>query len=613
MKMLFRKLFWIVLDIFLLNISFLFAIILRFGNTWKGGLVQYQSVFWVLTLFFIFFSLLFKMHQRIWRYISINDLLVIVETLTATIVVCLLYLNLIKDTYIPVTVKALTWFISLSLISGNKLIWRLYWEKRTPYKRKSEKVLIVGAGDAGLVIAREISKRPDLGFLVGFLDDDIQKIHQLVHNKRVLGSIDQINDIIEQNKIGTVIIAIPSAKSDLIRRVIELVDVPEVKIKTVPGLYELLDGEVSVSRIRDVEIADLLGREKIELNMDNISHYIQGKTVMVTGGAGSIGREICHQVARFNPGQLLMIDLNENDIFYSSADLLKAYPEINLDYIIADIRDREKMQKLFGSYKPDVVFHVAAHKHVPLMEYHPDEAIRTNVLGTHNLVFLADQYGVDHFVMISTDKAINPTSVMGASKQVAEKIVQVYEKKSQTLFVSVRFGNVLGSNGSVIPTFKEQIAEGGPITVTHKDIKRYFMTIPEASQLVIQAGELGSGGQVFVLDMGEPVKIVDLAKNLIKLSGLVPEEDIKIQYVGLRPGEKMFEELLTEKEKSRQLGDTGHEKIFIAETEEVEEQRLMQGIEVLEQLARNMDNEGIVKKLQEMVPTYQPNREMLEK
>ena len=553
----------------------------------------------------------FKLYSRIWKFISINDLFLIAETITCAMVFCVLYFNIVLGIYFPWTIKALTWFISVAFIAGSKLVWRLYWERRVPFERKEERILVVGAGNAGDVICREIEKRKDLGQMVGFVDDDINKAGSIIRNKKVLGVIDDINKIIKREKVGTVIIAIPSIKGSKIRRIISKIDNKDVKIKTVPGVYELINERVSVTRIRNVRVEDLLNRDSIHLNIKEISEYIQGKRIIVTGGAGSIGEEISMQVCKFYPGGLMILDHNENGLFYTEKKIMKEYRDLNIEIMMADIRNRKKMEKIFESFKPEVVFHAAAHKHVPMMEYHPDEAVSNNISGTKNLVELADKWGVKNFVMISTDKAINPSSVMGASKQVAEMIVKMYAKKSKTHFVAVRFGNVLESNGSVIPTFKRQIAHGGPITVTDKEMKRYFMTISEASQLVIQAGGLGVRGEVFILDVGESVKIIDLANSLIQLSGLIPNEDIKIEFIGLRPGEKLFEELLTEKEKSRILGNSGHEKIFIAETEEVDQEKLEKDVVELEVLAREMDSEGIVRKLQEVVPSYKPNRGML--
>jgi len=605
------KLFWICADLFFINIAFALSFVLRFGRDWGENLYKYRSAFLYLSILYLIFAFIFKLYSRVWRYISINDLFLITGIVTSAVVVCILYCNIAKGIYFPWTVKALTWFISLALIAGSRLVWRLYWERKNPYKIKEERILIIGAGDAGDVICREIEKRKDLGQMIGFIDDNVDKVGSIIRNKRVLGVVDDINGIIKREKVDVVIIAIPSARGDQVRRIISKINNKDVKIKTVPGLYELIDEKVNISRIRNVGVEDLLNRDPINLNIEEISEYIKGKRIMVTGGAGSIGEELSMQVCQFYPGELMILDHNENGLFYTEKKIRKEYGNLKLEVMMADIRNREKMENIFESFRPEVVFHAAAHKHVPIMEYHPDEAVSNNIIGTKNLVEIADKYGVNNFVMISTDKAINPTSVMGASKQVAEMIVKMYAKKSKTHFVAVRFGNVLESNGSVIPTFKKQIAEGGPITVTDKEIKRYFMTISEASQLVIQAGGLGIKEAVFVLDMGEPVKIVDLAWNLIQLSGLVPDEDIKIEFIGLRPGEKLFEELLTEKERSRVLGDSGHEKIFIAEIEEVNGEKLEKDVRELEVLAREMDNEGVVRKLQEVVPSYQPNRGML--
>ena len=611
MKNYFRRLHWVFLDLFFVNISLVLSIVLRFGRDWEENFYQHRIVFIYLSILYLIFAFIFKLYSRVWRFISINDLFLIAETITCAMVFCILYFNIVLGIYFPWTVKALTWFISVAFIAGSKLVWRLYWERGIPFERKEERILVVGAGSAGDVICREIEKRKDLGQMVGFVDDDIHKVGSIIRNKKVLGVIDDINKIIARKKVDMVIIAIPSIKGSEIRRIVSKIDNKDVKIKTVPGVYELINERVSVTRIRNVGVEDLLNRDSIHLNIKEISEYIQGKRIMVTGGAGSIGKEICVQVCKFSPGALMILDYNENGLFHAEKKIMKEYSDLNLEIMIADIRNRKKMEKIFEGFKPEVVFHAAAHKHVPMMEYHPDEAVSNNISGTKNLVDLADKWGVNNFVMISTDKAINPTSIMGASKQVAEMIVKMYAKKSKTHFVAVRFGNVLESSGSVIPTFKRQIAYGGPITVTDKEMKRYFMTISEASQLVIQAGGLGIKGAVFVLNMGESVKIIDLARNLIRLSGLLPDEDIKIEFIGLRPGEKLFEELLTEKEKSRVLGNSGHEKIFIAETEEVDQEKLEKDVRELEALAREMDSEGIVRKLQEVVLSYKPNRGML--
>lgn len=611
MKRYSSKLSWICADLFFINIAFAFSIVLRFGWDWREYIYQYRSTFLILSILYLIFAFIFKLYKRIWIFISISDLILIAETVTATVVVCILYYNLVRGVYFPWTVKVLTWFVSVALIAGSKLVWRLHWERKNPFKRKEERILVIGAGHAGEVICREIEKRKDLGMLVGFVDDDISKVGNILRNKKILGVVDDINEIINRKKVGLVIIAIPSAKGSEIRRIIKKIVNKDVIIKIVPNLFELINGNIAISRIRNVEVRDLLNRESIDLNIEEISGYLKEKRILITGGAGSIGKEISIQICKYSPGELMILDHNENGLFYVEKKVRKEYHGSKLKIMIADIRNREKMKNIFESFRPEVVFHAAAHKHVPMMEYHPDEAVSNNIIGTKNLVELADKWGTDNFVMISTDKSINPSSVMGASKQVAEMIVKMYAKKSKTNFVSVRFGNVLESNGSVIPTFKKQIAEGGPVTVTDKEIRRYFMTVSEASQLVLQAGGLGIKAAVFVLDMGEPVKIVDLVWNLIRLSGLIPGEDIKVEYIGLRPGEKLFEELLTEEERSGVLGDSGHKKIFIAKVAEVDREKLEKDIKELERLAKEMDSEGIVRKLKEVVPSYKPNRGML--
>ncbi|MBA7529125.1 UDP-N-acetyl-alpha-D-glucosamine C6 dehydratase [subsurface metagenome] len=612
MKRSFRSFFWVILDIVFINVSLILSLILRFGEGWGTYFYVYRGLIIYLTGLFLLFAVVFRLYKRIWRYLSIGDLFLIAEVVTGGIFGTVLCLNLVKGIAFPRTVVALTWFFSLALVGGSRLVWRLYCERKSALNRGQERILIVGAGDAGEVISREIIRRPDLGKLVGFMDDDKEKIGKRIHNVKVLGDVEGINDILEKEQVGTVIIAIPTASGKEVRRIVENIKNKEVKIKTLPGLYELVDGKVSVSRIRNIRIEDLLGREPVDLNLEEISGYLKGKRVIVTGGGGSIGGELARQICRFEPRSLILLDHSENGLFHINLELVGKWPGVEMGLVVADIRDRDKMDKIFKKYAPEVVFHAAAHKHVPMMEFHPDEAVMNNIIGTKNVAELAENYGAERAVMISTDKAINPTSVMGASKRVAEMLVkELGSRKNNSKFVAVRFGNVLESNGSVVPMFKQQIAEGGPVTVTDREVKRYFMTLPEASQLVIQAGALGKGGEVFVLDMGEPVKVLGMAEELIRLSGLEVGEDIEIKIVGLRPGEKMFEEILTEEERSRVLGDSGHEKIFIAKSEGVEREKLEKDIEELERLAKEMDAEGIVRKLQEIVPSYQPNRDML--
>jgi FlaA1/EpsC-like NDP-sugar epimerase len=406
--------------------------------------------------------------------------------------------------------------------------------------------------------------------------------------------------------VHEVIIAIPSADGNTIKELYELSNQKTVRVKIVPGVYEILNGDVNLSQIREVKVEDLLRRDPVNLKMEEISEYLRDRTVLVTGGGGSIGSEICRQIANFNPAEIIIFDINENSTYFLELEMKNKFPHLTITPIIGSIRDKAKLEQVFSEYQPDVVFHAAAHKHVPLMESSPEEAVKNNILGTKKLAETADHYQVKRFVLVSTDKAVNPTNVMGASKRAAEMIIQSMSKKSRTKFMAVRFGNVLGSKGSVIPIFKRQIADGGPLTVTHEDITRYFMTIPEAAQLVIQAGALGQGGEVFILDMGEPVRIKELAEDLITLSGLTPYEDIDIDIIGLRPGEKLYEELLLETEESTA---TEHERIFINHLDLVEEDKLNSVLNRLEFLAKKKDERGIISNLVKLVDSYEPQRD----
>jgi len=619
MRKIFLKFYWVIFDLALINFAIILSLILRFGMQWTTYFYIYKELFFYFSIFFVFFALISKLYRRLWRYLCIEDLFLIAKVVSGGLISSILYVNLTRGIVFFRTVLALTWLISLAMLGGSRLFWRLYCERRGLSKKGENQILIVGAGDAGEVISREILKNPLLGKLIGFVDDDKEKLGKIIHSVKVLCDIKGINEVLEREQIDTVIIAIPTASGKEIKRIINHIKNNKVNIRTLPGLYELVDGKVSVSRIRKVRIEDLLGREPVKLNLDEISNYLNKKTVLVTGGGGSIGKEITRQICRFEPERLILLDHCEYGIFQINEELKEKWPALEIELIVADIRDRKKMDKVFRKFKPDVIFHAAAYKHVPLMEYHPDEAVGSNIIGTKNVGDLARKYSVDRMVMISTDKAINPTSVMGASKRVAEMVVKdlansemaAKDDKSIPKYVAVRFGNVLESNGNAVHMFKRQIAEGGPVTITDKRMKRYFMTLPEASQLVLQAGALGKGGEVFVLDMGEPVKVLDVARDLIFLSGLVPDEDIEIKFIGMRPGEKLFEELLTKEERVRGLGDSGHDKIFIAHVEEVDGSKLEKGIKELEKLMEKMDAEGIVKKLQEVVPSYNPNRSML--
>jgi len=464
------------------------------------------------------------------------------------------------------------------------------------------RVLIIGAGDAGRIIINNSKANADSNIeVVGFIDDDRAKVGKTFFGVKVLGGRYDIVRICEQMDVDRIILAIPSAYAEERKEIIDICSQTKCSIKTIPGLSELVDAPEKENVIRDIRIEDLLDREPVVLDNDRIKDLVSGKVIMVTGGGGSIGSELCRQIMRFSPKTLVIVDIYENNAYDIQMELNEKYPENNPVVLIASIRDKVRLDEIFAQYRPQIVFHAAAHKHVPLMEASPREAIKNNVFGTYNLAVTADKFGVDKFVMISTDKAVNPTNVMGASKRLCEMIIQCMENISETDFVAVRFGNVLGSNGSVIPLFKRQIENGGPVKVTHKDVIRFFMTIPEAAQLVIQAACYANGGEIFILDMGKPVKIYNLAENLIRLSGYKPNVDIKIEIVGLRPGEKLYEELLMS---SDNLQHTQHKKIFVDKPESLSYDALKESLTLLKAAVDNRDDDEVRSVLEKVVPTY---------
>jgi FlaA1/EpsC-like NDP-sugar epimerase len=466
---------------------------------------------------------------------------------------------------------------------------------------KPAKVLIVGAGDAAALLIREIKKHKELNYnIIGLVDDDKLKIGKNINGFKVLGQTKNIVSICREKEIEEIILALPSASLETQKKILSICKQTKCKLKTVPGIYEILDDKVNISKIRDVNIEDLLGREPIKLDIEGISKYIKNKIVLVTGGGGSIGSELCRQISRFKPKELIILDIYENNAYDLQMELKHLYPQLNMRVVIASIREFDRINEVFEQYKPNVVFHAAAHKHVPLMEDNPKEVIKNNILGTYNVAKSSDSHNVEKFVLISTDKAVNPTNIMGASKRFCEIIIQSLDKKSKTEYVAVRFGNVLGSNGSVIPLFKKQIAHGGPVTVTDPEITRFFMTIPEAAQLVIQAASMAKGGEIFVLDMGEPVKIADLAKDLIILSGFQPEVDIKIEYTGLRPGEKLYEELLMDEVA---LTSTNYKKIFVEKPMEYDIDFLESSIKEFKDVIQKSEKD-IFDLMEEKVSTY---------
>ncbi|CAM3922776.1 polysaccharide biosynthesis protein [Mesobacillus zeae] len=548
MRYRYRLLFLAVLDsLFVLSAMYLSYILLHpsietFGGRqliWSGG---------VMLLCYQGFASFFLLYNKAWEYASIGELLGIVKAVTFSVLGMVAFQYAVGyEVYIRALITA--WMLQFLMIGGSRFSWRVYRDSFMKPRKEMKKVLIIGAGQGGSLVARQLLNNPELGLSpAAFIDDDRNKLRLQIHGIPVAGSTKSIKEAIVKFQIDLIVIAIPSLDKKELNRIFKECSKTNVKTQTMPKIEDVMLGRVSVSSFRDVQVEDLLGREPVELDIDGISEYVSGKTVLVTGAGGSIGSEICRQICKFNPAKIVLLGHGENSIYLIDMELRNLYGNvIDIVPVIGDVQDRNRMFEVMEQHQPDVVYHAAAHKHVPLMEYNPREAVKNNVFGTKNVAEAADMFGVKTFVMISSDKAVNPTNVMGSTKRVAEMVIQKLDQESNTKFVAVRFGNVLGSRGSVIPLFKKQIKAGGPITVTHPDMTRYFMTIPEASRLVIQAGSLARGGEVFVLDMGEPVKIVDLAKNLIIMSGYTIEE-IGLHYSGIRPGEKLFEELLNEKE-----------------------------------------------------------------
>lgn len=525
---------------------------------------------------------LFGFYRRVWRYAGIDDMLLIAFAVSAGSGLIYLY-SLLTGNLLPRSSYIITWFLLLFFIGGFRLSVRVLtaYLNRPPGSGKKKKVIIAGAGEAGVLVARELKRHGDAlqMKLIGFLDDDPGKQKQIIHGLPVIGQVYNLPDLVKKHGIDEVVIAMPSAPYSSLQEIINLcVDLP-VKIKTVPGIFEILKGQVSINSLKEVEIEDLLRRLPVSVDLEAISGYIADEVIMVTGAGGSIGGELCRQIIRQNPKVLILIDHDENGIFYIHNELLEQFSHIDVRPLVLDVKEKNSLEETFIKYKPTVIFHAAAHKHVPLMELNIKEAVSNNIAGSKNMIDLSSAYGAKRFVFVSTDKAVNPSSVMGATKRVVEIYLQQKARECHScIYCSVRFGNVLGSQGSAVEIFKRQIAAGGPITVTDPAMQRYFMTIPEAVQLVIQAGALGQGGEIFVLDMGEPVKIVDLARDMIILSGLKPEQDIKIEYTGLRLGEKLYEELFNDRE---HFVLTKHERIYIAPDSNYDENQILNELSAL--------------------------------
>lgn len=588
----------IVVDICITAAVPFMAIMLRFEGDLNNPYFQsLQNQIPLLVLVRIITFYLFGLYHRLWRYAGINELIVIIAAVTCSSLLIMVYGYTIGIVY-PRSIYILSWMMNIVFIGSSRIFMRVVHHLRQRWAEENVNVLIVGAGDAGAVIARELLQREDRRKIIGFIDDDIYKQNKMLNRYKVLGGRDDIPALVSSHHVKEIIIAMPSAGGSVIRDILQICKQTGCSVNIVPGIYELVDGMVTVQQLRKVNLEDLLRREAVHLDTEGLQRYLSGKRVLVTGAGGSIGSELCRQIAKYNPSLLVLLGKGENSIYEIHRELKESQLPFPLAPVIADVRDQERIRTVFAQYKPEVVFHAAAHKHVPLMEAQPEEAVLNNIFGTKIVAEAANEFGVETFIMISTDKAVNPTSVMGATKRAAELIIQHMNSISRTKFAAVRFGNVLGSRGSVVPLFRNQIAKGGPITITHPEMKRYFMTIPEASQLVLQAGAMAHGGEVFVLDMGEPVKIVDMACDLIQLSGLIPFQDIHIEFTGLRPGEKLFEELLTAEEGT---SATRHEKIFTANLHQVDGKWIQRCLMALYGATHRHEVTAI---LDELVPSY---------
>lgn len=603
----YRDLFKYLLEITVWSFITLIAFLLHFNGFPHGSeesLLYSISFLFVLKVITVY---AFSTHRQSWRNTGFADLVILLKSVSVVSLIFLVGVVFTRESLqIPISVPLIEFILSLLVLSGMRVVTRYFKVYKSTFSKSAKevkRVLIAGAGESGNMAAREMFRHPEAGMKpVAFLDDDRSKHDQKFLGLPVLGNMEKMSQVIQSHQIDEILIAMPSESGKVIRRIVDLAIKTGVSYRIIPSIYDLIRGKVTINQIRNVDVEDLLRRKPVMLDTSLIRSYIVGKTVLVTGAGGSIGAEIVKQLCKFKPKRLVLIGRGENSIYALGQDLEHYYPEVDYSLRITDVRDLSSLDKIFTEEAPDVVFHAAAHKHVPLMEENPDQAVFNNVEGTRNLVNLSLQYDVNYFVNISTDKAVNPTSVMGATKRVAEQIVQWGAKQAGpgAVYVSVRFGNVLGSRGSVIPKFKSQIRYGGPVTITHPDMIRYFMTIPEAAQLVLQAGALNMNGSVFVLDMGDPVSIEKMARDLIKLSGLEPDRDILIEYSGVRPGEKLYEELLTAEEGT---DVTQHEKIYVARSIDNLSDLTLK-LDQLNKSALNGEIDDIKSAIKELVPTY---------
>ncbi len=605
-----RQCFLMVTDTVIIVIASFFALLLRFDL--QFDLIEpvfLSSMYFALPFQIIWTLVVFRilrMYHSLWEYASIQEFLMIAIAGLASVSMQLLLTVMLKLA-LPRSFYLLYYIILIGLVAMVRIIYR--YLRRIKHNRISrsedtsaKNVMIIGAGEAGTALIREIQTKRILNYKICCaLDSDKNKHGTLIRGVPIVGDRNDIISCAEKYKIDMIFIALPRLSAKELKPILDICQQTDCEIKKIPGIYQLMNGDVTVEALKSIGIEELLGRDPVQIDLDSILGYVQNKVIMVTGGGGSIGSEICRQIASHSPKQLIIVDIYENTTYTLQQELTRCHPELDLVVLIASVRDFNRLRVIFEKYRPDIVYHAAAHKHVPLMETSPNEAIKNNVMGTYNMVRVADEAGVKRFIQISTDKAVNPTNIMGASKRICEMIIQAYDKRSKTEYVAVRFGNVLGSNGSVVPLFEKQIAAGGPVTVTHPEIIRYFMTIPEAVSLVLQAGAFAKGGEIFVLDMGEPVKILDLARNMIRLSGMKEGEDIDIVFTGLRPGEKLYEELLMDEEG---LQKTANQKIFIGRPIDVSDDALFAELDHMRTLV-NDEGEDLRTIVKRIVPTYQ--------
>lgn len=609
-QLLVRRFFLFLTDTFLLNACVYLSLIMRFDVGIVSIEPQYISNYVENMLPYTIMSLLifwlFRLYHSLWQYASIAEVYRIAEACIIVEVVHFLS-NKIAGNMLPRSCYFNAAIYLIIAICASRFMYRMIRTVLNKYRniKTSNNVMIIGAGEATNVIMREIQNSSYLANsnIACIIDDDRRKVGKYIRGVKVIGTRDKIKEAAKLYDIDEIIFAIPSASNEVKRDILNICKETDCTLKILPGVYQMVDGEINVNSIRNVDVLDLLGRDPIEVDIESIMGYVKDKVIMVTGGGGSIGSELCRQLVSHKPKQLIIFDIYENNAYDIQQELKINYPDANVVTLIGSIRNVSRLESVFAQYKPDIVYHAAAHKHVPLMEVSPDEAVKNNVVGTWNVARMADKYGVKKFVMISTDKAVNPTNVMGATKRICEMIVQTYNEISKTDFVAVRFGNVLGSNGSVMPLFKRQIEAGGPVTVTDPNIIRYFMTIPEAVSLVLQAGAYAKGGEIFILDMGEPVKIDDLAKNLIRLSGYTLGVNMEIKYTGLRPGEKLYEELLMKEEG---LQETDNKLIHIGKPIEFDKENFFDNLEKLKEEAYS-ETGNIRESLKKVVDTYHPN------